>query len=103
MSILLVTYDLNQEGANYNATRRAVMDFIELHDFVRVSESAYAVETDSAPREVYDLLEPHLDADDDFVVFSLRPPFYGQLADDAAAAWLDAKVIPVATRRHRSF
>jgi hypothetical protein len=41
MSVLLVTYDLNKPGQNYEELKK----YIDKFDWARLSESSYAIET----------------------------------------------------------
>lgn len=76
MSILLVMYDLNNEG---QSTRdyREFYKIIKSYDWARLSDSAYALNTKEGPHEVWSRLRPHTDADDDVLVVTLALPFAG--------------------------
>ena len=102
MPILLVTYDLNEEGAAYSATRKKVVDYIEDHDWARLSESSYAIDTTETPKQVYEALVPHLDDNDDLLVFTLTTPYWGQ-ADDEVVEWLEGKMSGASRRGRPGF
>jgi CRISPR-associated endonuclease Cas2 len=76
MSVLLVMYDLNNEG---KSTRdyREFYKIIKSYDWARLSDSAYALNTEEGPHQVWSRLRPHTDADDDVLVVTLALPFAG--------------------------
>jgi hypothetical protein len=73
MAILLVTYDLNKPGQDYS-------DFltkVKSYPWARLSESSYAIKTDSSPQAVFDQLKPYLDTNDNLYIITLKQPFTG--------------------------
>jgi CRISPR-associated endonuclease Cas2 len=76
MAVLLVMYDLNNEG---KSTRdyREFYKIIKSYDWVRLSDSTYAIKTEAGPHQVWSRLKPHTDPDDDVLVVTLTFPFAG--------------------------
>ncbi len=50
MAILLVTYDLNKPGQEYD----------EFYEIIK----SYAIDTTDSPAQIYEKLSPHLDTND---------------------------------------
>jgi hypothetical protein len=73
MAILLVTYDLNRPGQDYSDFHK----IIKIYPNIKLSESSYAIQTDESPFDVYSLLNPHLDKNDQLYIITLRKPFHG--------------------------
>ena len=95
MAILLVTYDLNKEPDS-DGYKEILKIIKEGGSWARLSESSYAIETNSTPFQVYNKLKPHLDNNDKLVVITLHKPYYGQ-HDTKVIEWLDAKLKPCPT------
>lgn len=75
MSTLLVTYDLNRPGQDYFDLHKA----IKAHSgWAKLSESSYAISTNSTPSQVYSRLSPYLDKNDTLYVIVLNRPYDGQ-------------------------
>ena len=73
MSVQLVTYDLNSPGKDYTGLHKE----IKRHDWARLSESSYAIDTDETVYQVYDRLEPFIDSNDHIYVITLTRPYVG--------------------------
>ena len=74
MPVLLVTYDLNKE------TKRPPLlkDLKETYPtWAKLSESSYAISTNSTPQQVYDRLKKHIDDNDRIVIITLKKPYQG--------------------------
>ncbi len=50
MAVLLVTYDLNTPGKDYNDLLKKIKGY----DWARLSESSYAISTSASPQAVFD-------------------------------------------------
>jgi len=78
LRVLLVTYDLNNEGNK----RPLIVGAIEAMggECVQLSESSYAVLTIKSPNDIYERLKKDSLIDDDDVlhIVSLQKPFAGQ-------------------------
>ena len=83
MATLLVTYDLNKAGQNYNG----FYEVIKKYGYAKLSESSYAIKTNEAPMDVYNKLLPHMDKNDTALVLTLSQPYYGQ-GDRDVVDWL---------------
>ena len=73
MATLLVTYDLNKVGQNYNG----FYGVLNQYPHVKLSESSYAVQTAESPITVYNKLTPFMDKNDHVYVVTLSQPYYG--------------------------
>lgn len=73
MAVLLVTYDLNKPGKDYSD----LLKTIKSYSWARLSESSYAISTDSTPQTIYGQLEPYLDSNDTLYVITLKKPYAG--------------------------
>jgi hypothetical protein len=85
MPTLLVTYDLNQEARRPNITK-ALKEAYPV--WAMLSESSYAIVTNSTPQAVYNTLLPLLDANDTLYVITLKRPYSGQ-GDEEVNSWLE--------------
>jgi hypothetical protein len=89
MSILLVTYDVNNPGDK----RKDLRGYIRSFEGVQLSESSYAIEVDVTPDEfISELLRVNvLDANDKCLVITLSRPFAGT-GNESALSWLRSKL-----------
>ena len=76
MAVLLVMYDLNREGKSSHDYRE-FYKVLKSYDWVRLSDSAYAIKTEARPDQVWSRLKPNTDADDDVLVVTLTFPLAG--------------------------
>ena len=83
MSILLVTYDLDKPGQDYNGFHAV----IKKHAYTELSESSYAIQTNETPEQVYNQLSPHMDKNDHVYIITLSAPYYGY-GPQATNDWL---------------
>jgi CRISPR-associated endonuclease Cas2 len=90
MAVLLVMYDLNREGKSRHDYRE-FYKVIKSYDWVRLSDSAYALNTEAGPQEVWSRLRPHTDDDDDVLVVTLTLPFSGVHRTDTIR-WLQSRL-----------
>lgn len=65
MSIVLVTYDLNKEGQDYEALYEQIKS---LGDCINPLDSVWLIKTDKSCAEVKEHLDPVLDKNDLFLV-----------------------------------
>lgn len=73
MAVLLVTYDLNKPGKDYGD----LLKTIKSYSWARLSESSYAISTDSTPQTIYGTLQRYLDSNDTLYVITLKKPYAG--------------------------
>lgn len=75
MSVYIVTYDLHKE-----VKRPPLLDDLKntFPTYAQLSESSYAIVTQSTANAVYDHLRKHLDGNDTLYVITLRRPYAGQ-------------------------
>jgi hypothetical protein len=74
MSTLLITYDLNKPGQNYEELKK----YIDKFAWARLSESSYAIETSLSPEQIYSELSGIIDSSDTVYIVTLTNPWYGQ-------------------------
>jgi hypothetical protein len=89
MAIRLITYDLNKETTSEDY--KSILSYIKEHDWARLSESSYAIETTKTPKTVYGDLEGFLDAGDDLLVLTLSSPYSG-IHRKEVVEWLASKL-----------
>lgn len=75
MATLIIAYDLNNEVRRPPIVEKIKQTF---NSWALLSESSYAVRTDITPQQVYQILQPLLDADDGLYVITLTRPWWGQ-------------------------
>jgi len=73
MAVLLVTYDLNKPGQDYNDFYK----IIKSYPYAKLSESSYAINTTDSPQTVVDRLRRYMDANDHLYVINLKRPYAG--------------------------
>ena len=87
MAVLLVTYDLNKPGQNYD-------DFIatfKKYSWAKLSESSYAIDTTKSPSAIYNELHPFMDKGDQVYIIPLGSPYMGFGPKDVNE-WLDNRL-----------
>ncbi len=85
MAVYLVTYDLNREVVRPIITGELKKAY---PDWARLSESSYAILTNSTPQQVYDRLKPLIDSNDNIYIINLKRPYVGFGPKDVNA-WLE--------------
>ena len=73
MSVFLVTYDLNKPGQNYDE----LLKKIKSYSWARLSESSYAICTNSSLQQVYSDVRSCLDKSDHIYMITLKKPYTG--------------------------
>lgn len=88
MAVLLITYDLNKE-----TTRPPIVKKIKdtYDNWAQLSESSYAVETNSSPSDVHNTLKPLIDSNDQIYIIALKAPYAG-FGPEKVNKWLDEKL-----------
>ena len=84
MAVLLVTYDLNKPGKDYNDLLKAIKSYA----WAQLSESSYAIRTDHSSQQVFDKLNPYLDQNANLYVINLKKPYAG-FGPQEVNAWLE--------------
>jgi CRISPR-associated endonuclease Cas2 len=89
---LLVTYDYNKEPSD--SDRAKLREKIKSYgsSWQQLSESSYAIETNSTAKTVYEALRPTMDSNDYLFVIPLTKSYWGY-GPKAVIAWLDARVL----------
>lgn len=84
MATLLISYDLNKPGKDYNDLLKTIKSYA----WARLSESSYAIKTDQTPSQTFNKLKPYLDQNDTLYVINLKKPYSGQGPNDVND-WLE--------------
>lgn len=87
MAVLLVTYDLNTPGKNYEDVLKAIKNYA----WAQLSESSYAINTYDSPQQIFDKLKPLLDKNDNLYVIPLKKPYAG-FGPKAVNDWLNTNL-----------
>lgn len=74
MTTLLITYDLNKPGKDYNDLLKTIKSY---SSWARLSESSYAIKTDHSPQQVFDTLKSFIDQNDNIYIITLKKPYTG--------------------------
>lgn len=86
MPTLLITYDIADDDA-----RAAVLTTIRRRAWAKLTESAYAVDTDESAQELYADLLQHCGTKDRLIVVGLARPFIGYTTEEIAN-WVGEKL-----------
>lgn len=89
MAVRLITYDLKKEPSKHDYS--GFYKVIKSYSWVRLSESSYAIDTNTSPTDIFNLLKPHIDDNDWVLVMTLTRPYWGQHHKDVIA-WLDQRL-----------
>lgn len=73
MSALLIIYDTKSPWLDYGGLVRAIKKF----DWIKLTDTSYAISTSITPQEVFELLRKSLDDSANLYVLSLKKPFTG--------------------------
>ena len=87
MAVLLITYDLKRPGQAYDS----MMAYIKQHPWARLSESSYAIETNTSPHAVSSRIREITDSNDNIYVITLTRPYYGWGPQDVNE-WLQQRL-----------
>ena len=77
MAVKLITFDLNNKSdavTDYAGFRR----YIENHNHIKVSDSAYAFESDADVRDIYQTLKAYIAKTDTVLIITIKKPFSGR-------------------------
>ena len=74
MRNLIVAYDLNSPGQNYEGVRAVIRSLGLWYQF---QYSLFFVQADLTPEQAYDLIRPFMDANDKLVVAEATQAFVG--------------------------
>ena len=74
MSVYLITYDLNSPGQKHSKVLEKIKSY---GTYCPLSESSYAIVTNSSAKAVYDAFEPLIDENDRLLVIPMHQPYYG--------------------------
>jgi hypothetical protein len=83
MAVLLVTFDPNQDGQDYEG----LTAFLEHYKHVFLANGSYAIETHEATRTLYNKMAEFLTKNIHYYVLTLTKPFSTQCVDDVKK-WL---------------
>lgn len=91
MATVLISYDLQQPGRNYNALYEAIRGLSGA--WAHPVESVWLVATDLQASAVRDVLKKHVDANDKLMVMQLAPGWATLNVDGAVTNWLKTRPI----------
>lgn len=66
MSVLLIAYDLNKEAGS-KRDYEGLLKYIKKHNWARLSESSYAIESNQTPTAVYNSIREYQDSNDNLL------------------------------------
>ena len=89
MNIRIITYDLNKELNSDDY--KGIITYIKQHNWARLSESSYAIETTKTPQLIYNDISKYLDDGDRVLILTLTTPYYG-VHQKEVIDWLAAKL-----------
>jgi hypothetical protein len=84
MTVLLVTYDLNKPGQDYEK----LLSVIKNYDYVELCKSSYVVDTNK-PSEFCDKVSSTLDKTTQLYIFKLTDPLFLEYGDERTGKWLE--------------
>ena len=84
----IINYRLHAPGKDYSALYEAIKNLSGT--FWHNTTSSWLVETALSPESIYNRLKPHIDSNDELVIFGLREGWYGQLKPDDLK-WLESR------------
>jgi len=77
MSVKLITFDLRND-LNEMTDYEAFHLYIEGHDHIKISETAYAFASSADVREIYEALKVFIDKTDTMLIITIKKPFSGR-------------------------
>lgn len=84
----LINYRLHRPSQNYEGLYDAIKSLSGT--YWHNTTSSWLVQTALSPKQVYDKIRPHIDGDDELVVFRLEGDYHGQLQPDDLK-WLEGR------------
>lgn len=78
--VYIINYRLHKPNKNYEELYKAIKNISGTYWLN--TTSSWLVETSLTMDQIYELLEPHFDSDDELVVFRLRSEYRGWLKQD---------------------
>lgn len=84
--VILVTYDLQKPGRNYDVLYEALRKAGT--SWARPVESVWLLDTGKAAEVIHDELRPHVDANDRLFVVELKPHWWGSNLPTEVMEWL---------------
>lgn len=88
MTVYLVSYDLNTPGQKHQKLLEAIKKY---PGWARISESCYAIKTNSTVQAVYDALAAIIDRNDQLYIITLSKPWTG-FGPKEVNEWLDSNL-----------
>lgn len=76
MSVKLITYDLNHEHSS-TTDYQGILKYIKSQDYIRMSESSYAVSNTHTPTQISNALRKFIDSNDHIAIITLSRPYDG--------------------------
>jgi len=90
MATLLISYDLNKEGSNYEKKRDAVVKEIKSigTERWRMLTTTWLVVTSETTKQVRNKIRKHLDSNDRMIVLTAKAPAAWHGFGDKGSTWL---------------
>ncbi|ERK31565.1 hypothetical protein [Clostridium intestinale] len=85
--VYIISYDLNKPGQDYNKLYDRIRT---LNDYYHVLDSTWLVSTNKTAKEVYSVLQPVGDTNDNILVIQVTSNYWGWLPQKAWE-WLSSK------------
>lgn len=94
MSVYLVTWDLNQAGANYTKRREDLVSYLNKFDNIRDEDldSAWFVSANLTANQLTEGIRVHTTGKDSFVVTRLVSGYYNGALHQDVWAWIRARL-----------
>lgn len=86
MAILLVTYDLNAQGQDY----QAVTKYFQQYAYAKVLKSAWLIETDKVVEQVHNEFSRIVDANDTYLVTRVFQSEFKGYLNKNVVDWIDS-------------
>lgn len=90
MAVYNITYDLNNEISrrDHTSIRKAIQGF---PSWRKICDSSYLVDTDMSAEEVFAILSPYVDHDDNVMVLPIYRPYAGRNHSEVLQ-WMEERV-----------
>jgi CRISPR/Cas system-associated endoribonuclease Cas2 len=86
VNIYLITYDLNAEGQDYNAIKKAIESF----DHFKLCDSSYVIKVNLTANELWQKnFKNAIDSNDDFHILELSKRIDSKTTNPKFTQWLD--------------
>ncbi|RJQ36701.1 hypothetical protein C4552_02295 [Candidatus Parcubacteria bacterium] len=84
--IHIISYTLHSPGRDYSSLHEAIRSLSG--SWWHHTTSVWLVDTSLSAQQIYDRLAPHLDRNDELIVFGLTREWWGRIDDQEGLTWL---------------